>query len=106
MTGTKSLEKHVIYSPNKELSVIPNSYEKFMSFKFGPLKLIDSFQFMASSLEKIVENLYDTNDKYVNFPCVKQHFKEDMDILCRKGFYPYEFIDNDDKLNYPGLPPK
>lgn len=38
--------------PDKELSVIPNSYEKFMSFKFGPLKFIDSFQFMASSLEK------------------------------------------------------
>jgi hypothetical protein len=37
---------------------------------------------------------------------MKQYFKEDMDILCRKGFYPYEFIDSDDKLNYPGLPPK
>jgi hypothetical protein len=37
---------------------------------------------------------------------MKQYFKEDMDILCRKGFYPYEFIYSDDKLNYPGLPPK
>ena len=45
--------------PNKELSIIPNSYEQIMSFKFGPLKFIDSFQFMASSLEKIVEHLYD-----------------------------------------------
>ena len=58
--------------PNKELSVIPNSYEQFMSFKFGKLKFIDSFQFMASSLEKLVENLYDENDKYVNFSCVNQ----------------------------------
>ena len=61
---------------------------------------------MASSLETLVEKLYDNTDKYVNFPGMKQYFKEDMDILCRKGFYPYEFIDNNDKLNYPGLPPK
>ena len=44
--------------PDKDLSVIPNSYEKFMSFKLGQLKFIDSFQFMSSSLEKLVENLY------------------------------------------------
>lgn len=29
-----------------------------------------------------------------------------MDLLCRKGFYPHEFVDSDDKLNYPELPPK
>ena len=37
---------------------------------------------------------------------MKQYFKEHMDILCRKGFYPYEFIDSNEKLNYNGLPPK
>lgn len=94
--------------PDKDLSVIPNSYEKFMSFKIGSLKFIDSFQFMSSSLEKLVENLYDNNndDKYINFPCMKQYFYNHMDLLCRKGFYPYEFIDNNNKLNYNGLPPK
>ena len=29
-----------------------------------------------------------------------------MDILCRKGFYPYEYIDNDSKLDEVGLPTK
>ena len=29
--------------PDKDLSIIPNSYEKFMSFKMGTLKFIDSF---------------------------------------------------------------
>ena len=29
-----------------------------------------------------------------------------MEILCRKGFYPYEYIDNETKLNEIGLPPK
>ena len=43
-------------TPN--IHVIPNSYEKFMSFDIGNLKFIDSIQFMASSLEKLVENLH------------------------------------------------
>ena len=29
-----------------------------------------------------------------------------MDLLCRKGYYPYEWVDSDDKLNYIGLPEK
>ena len=29
-----------------------------------------------------------------------------MALIARKGFYPYEFIDDHTKLNYPGLPPK
>ena len=43
-----------IYSlyPNQDIQAIPCSYEKFMSFKIGELKFIDSFQFMASSIEK------------------------------------------------------
>ena len=35
-----------------------------MSFNIGNLKFIDSLQFMASSLEKLVDNLYDKDDKY------------------------------------------
>ena len=29
-----------------------------------------------------------------------------MDTLCRNGFYPYEYIDNDSKLDEMGLPTK
>ena len=49
----------------KKFSIIPNSYETIMSFGIGNLKFIDSLQFMASSLEKLVENLDDKNDKYI-----------------------------------------
>ena len=72
--------------PDKDLSVIPNSYEKFTTFKLGPLRFIDSFQFMASSLEKLVVNLYDEKDKYVNFNSMKQYFGNNMDMLCKKRF--------------------
>ena len=29
---------------------------------------------------------------------------EHLDLLCRKGCYPYEWVDSDDKLNYKVLP--
>jgi hypothetical protein len=89
----------------KKFDVIPNSYEKFMSFGIGNLKFIDSLQFMASSLEKLVENLYDKNDKYNNFNHMKKYYNNELDLLCQKGFYPYEWVDNVDKLNHEGLPP-
>ena len=100
-------EMYKLY-PDKDLTIIPNNYEKFMSFKMGKLKFIDSFQFMNSSLEDLVKNLYDKDneDKYINFPSMKQYYKDHIDLLCKKGVYPYEFIDNDEKLNYPGLPDK
>ena len=28
-----------------------------------------------------------------------------MDLLCRKGFYPYEWVDGIEKLAYEGIPP-
>ena len=41
--------------PNFKL--IPSSYGKFMSFEIGHLRFIDSSQFLASSLDTLVENL-------------------------------------------------
>ena len=53
---------------NPKIDAIPNSYEKLMSFNIGNLRFIDSFQFMASSLENLVGNLHvDEPDKYKNF---------------------------------------
>ena len=81
-----------IYSiyPNKDIQTIPNNYEQFMSFKIGELKFIDSFQFMASSIEKLTERflMKMKNDKYNNFNNMRKYCPEHMDILCRKGVYP------------------
>ena len=90
---------------NPRIDCIPNSYEKFMSFSIGrSLKFIDSLQFMASSLEKLVENLYDGEDKFKNFANMKKYYPDDLDLLCRKGYYPYEWMDSAEKLDHEGLP--
>ena len=78
----KGYESHLIIKQafeinklgNRKIDAIPNSYEKFMTFSIGDLKFIDSFHFMASSLEKLVDNLYDPSDKLNNFTFVQQNY--------------------------------
>ncbi|GBM48188.1 hypothetical protein AVEN_72468-1 [Araneus ventricosus] len=49
--------------PDHEISVIPNTMEKYISFSIRrrrnpiTLKIVDNFQFLNSSLKKLVENL-------------------------------------------------
>ena len=45
-------------SNNVDINCIPNSIEKYMAFMLGKhLVFLDSFQFMASSLERLADNL-------------------------------------------------
>ena len=65
-----------------DFKVVPHSYEKFMSFNIGCLKFIDSFQFMASSLEKLVEHLYESGDnKFKTFQHMNKHFGSNIEQL-------------------------
>ena len=77
-----------------------------MSFDIGFLRFIDSLQLMSPSFEKLVENLYNPNPatKYDNFNFTKKVFGKDVDLLCRKGHYPYEWVDDISKLDHIGLP--
>ena len=75
-----------------------------MSFTIGSLRFIDSFQFMASSLEKLATNLYDKEEKYKHFHNMRREFPEHIDLLCKKGHYPYEWVDSHEKLNHVGHP--
>ena len=42
--------------------------------------------------------------KYDNSKFMKKEFGNDINFVCQKGFYPYEWMDNTDKLNQEGLP--
>lgn len=57
--------------------------EKYMSFTLWKhLRFIDSFQFMSSSLDKLVENLSDKAFKYT-----KQEFNVEEFTLMRKRVF-------------------
>ena len=74
--------------------------ERFISFGWGKLKPIDSIVVMSESLEKLVENLKDGDTELSNFENLKKDFREDAELLCKKGLCPYEWVDCDKKLNY------
>lgn len=89
---------------DKQLKCIPNKMEKYVSFSLGCMDFIDSFQFMSSSLEKLVENL--AKEGSSKFYHMKSYFEESkIDLLLRKQVYPYEYFDDESKFEQQQLPP-
>ena len=100
--------KNHTYKNNKgeekqmNINAIPNNMEKYMAFMLGNhLTFIDSFQFMSSSLEKLVSNLPKESLKYTS----KSFKGEKLDLMVRKGVYPYDYMDSFEKFNHK-LPSK
>ena len=103
------------------IDCIPNNEEKYISFtknikvgeykdkKTGEVKninfkirFIDSFKFMSTSLEALVNNLPEES-----FYSLKREYGEDkLKILKRKGVYPYEYMNSEERFNETKLPPK
>ena len=99
------------------LQLIPNNEEKYMSFskivkikqteeedetqpiKQITLRFLDSFKFMASSLDELSGNL--ANDQFKE---IKKYYKED--IILRKGVFPYDYIDSFERYKENKLPKK
>ena len=66
------------------------------------LRFIDSLRCMASSLDKLSNNL--KIDQFVNLK--KYYSGYQISLLLRKGVYPYDYIDCLKKLDESSLPPK
>ena len=106
------------------IDCIPNNEEKYISFSkkievksykkkveneeekeikvYHTIRFIDSFKFMATSLEKLVNNL--PKDDCINLG--SYYSGDKFNLLARKGVYPYEYMDSLKKLKETALPPK
>ena len=85
------------------INAIPNNMEKYMAFMLGNhLTFIDSFQFMSSSLDKLASNLPKDDLIYAS----KAFKGKRLDLLSKKGVYPYDFMDSFEKFNNRELPTK
>ena len=62
---------------------------------------------MAAGLGNLVDALISKGeDKFKYFDNMKKHFTEtEMELICKKGVYPYEWVDDNEKFKQEGLPP-
>ena len=85
------------------INAIPNNMEKYMAFMLGNhLTFIDSFQFMSSSLDKLVNNLPSEAFKYT----CNRFKQEQFELMKQKGVYPYDYMSSFEKFNETELPTK
>ena len=110
-------------SPDKKenMDCIPNNEEKYISFsknirvgqykdkKTGELKdktfkirFLDSFKFLPASLGTLVNNL--PKDAFNNLE--RYYTPEEARLIKRKGVYPYEYMNTEEKFKETKLPPK
>ena len=105
---------------NENIDCIPNNEEKYITFsktiktghytnKKGEVKdktfkivFKDSLKFLSSTLEALVNNL--PKDDFINL--LKYFTPEEAEILKQKGFYPYEYMDSEEKFNDTKPPPQ
>ena len=103
---------------NENIKCIATNEEKYISFtktivtgqytnKKGKVKdktfdivFKDSLKFMSSSLGALVNNL-PAFKNLLNYFTPKQ-----TELLKQKGFYPYEYMDSEEKFNDTKLPPR
>ena len=103
----KNYDSHLIIkgyergvSLKSDISVIPSNTEKFIAFQIGKLRFLDSYQFLAASLDKLVNILSADAFKFTS------KFSPSTHLTKQKGVYPYEYMTDKSKFDEPRLPPK
>ena len=99
-------------NPKENIECIPNNEEKYITFtkniivgqytnKKGEVKdktfkivFKDSLKFMRSSIEALVNNLPKNGFKNIS----KYYTPEQVELIKQKGFYPYEYMDSEEKF--------
>ena len=66
------------------------------------LRFIDSFKFMAMSLDSSTKILVGGGQRLVGF---EEYSESQYKLLTRKGIYPYEYMMSWDKFKETKLPP-
>lgn len=99
---------------DQDPEIIAQTFEKYMTFSVGHVRFLDTFNFMASSLDSLVKNLRN-DDKNGNpqgvhlFKNMKQEFSQVSDDLfkrlLRKGVTAYDWTDSFEKFEYKKFPP-
>ena len=105
---------------SKDIEVIAKNKEDYITFsvkvavdkyqnkegnerdRFIKLRFIDSFKFMASSLDSLTKNLVKGGRKLTGF---EDYSEPQYELLMGKRVYPYEYMSSWDKFEESQLPP-
>ena len=78
----------------KDINVILNNMEKYMTFLIGNLIFTDSFQFMNKSLSDLTDDL----PKNSFYHTKKEFGTGNLELITRKCVYPYDNMDDFNKF--------
>jgi hypothetical protein len=86
------------YENIEQINILPDNEESYKCFTIGRLHFLDSFKFMSSSLDNLIKNIPDDNKLFL-----KSLAEDDtqFQLMNKKGYFPYEWFDNIDKLKLP-----
>ena len=107
------LLKYTEIQLEEKLTVIPCNSETYISFSFfvpvgkskddkilyEEFRFLDSFRFLSGSLDTLATTL-ETKD-YIQ---LSKHFPKHVNILQKKGVFPYSYLDSFVKLSEKSLP--
>ena len=98
----KNKEDYITFSISVEVNkyIDKNGEEKSKEVE---LRFIDSFKFMSSSLDSLINNLARGNNKFFGF---EDYNESQYKLLIQKGICLYEYMDDWHKFKEIGLPPK
>jgi hypothetical protein len=94
------------------IQIISQTIEKYMGFKSGKMKFLDSYKFLNSPLDELIANqLKDVKAKTLEgykavFPETLKDVRsvKEAELMLRKGVYPYDYMDSFDKFRDTKLP--
>ena len=94
-------EKYISFTKEIIVDKFINEEKKEVEVK-RKIRFIDSFKFMATSLDNLVKNL-----PKESFKNLTEFYEGDqLNLIKRKGVFPYDWFDNFGKLSSTSLPPK
>ena len=94
-------EKYISFTKEIIVDKFINEEKKEVEVK-RKIRFIDSFKFMATSLDSLVNNL--PKESFKNL--TEFYEGEQLDLIKRKGVFPYDWFDNFGRLSSTSLPPK
>ena len=81
-----------------DVRILPDNTQSFKSFSIGKLDFIDTFRFMNSSLEKLIQNV---SPEDMTFLKSLSKDEDQFRIMRRKGLFPYEWFNDINKFDVP-----